>query len=57
MKRIEKELIVNMGTLETWGKYHDKLVIPELDAYISLTVIKEPQTENRDGKQIGKVED
>jgi hypothetical protein len=53
MKRIAKELTINLDTLETWGRYHDKILIPELDAYISLTVIAEPRNIPEGGCNIG----
>jgi hypothetical protein len=52
MKRIEKEISINIGTLKSYGKYGDKIMLPELDAYISLTVKIEPEN-NTEGKVLG----
>lgn len=34
----EKEITVNIGTLQAYGRYIDKIIIPELNAYIALVV-------------------
>lgn len=49
---IEKEITVNVGTLEAYGSYVDKMYIPEKDLHIRLIVKKEPQREIK-GEGIG----
>jgi len=44
MKRINRELTINLGTLKDYGSYRDKIVLPELDCYISLIVKKDEAT-------------
>jgi len=45
MRRIEKTITVNIGTLKAYGSYCDKIVLPELDAYIALTVVEEKRSD------------
>jgi len=53
MKRITKELTVNIKTLNRFGSYHDTILIPELDAYISLAVIAEKsEVQEKNGYEI-----
>jgi len=49
MKRIEKEISINIGTLKSYASMANKIMLPELDAYISLTVKIEPEN-NTEGK-------
>jgi hypothetical protein len=53
MKRIEKDLTVNIDALKTWGRYHDTILVSELGAYISLTVIAEKRNMPEGGCNIG----
>jgi len=45
MRRIEKTITVNIGTLKAYGSYCDKIILPEFDAYIALTVVEEKKVD------------